>query len=94
MISIAKSLCAYTAAAVLAEGTTPLEGSADLELPDQANRRGIFPSERWFSVIKIFRQKNFSDKNVFETHLGDFLKNRPVARPMSSRVKLMELSAI
>ena len=34
------------AATVLTEGKTLLEGSADLEILHQANRRGILPSGR------------------------------------------------
>ena len=45
------------AAAVLTEGKTPPEGSADFEILHQANRRGILPPERGVII---------SVKNVFE----------------------------
>ena len=47
------------AATVLTKGTTLPEGSADLEISHQANRRGILPSERVgiFSVRKMNLKK-------------------------------------
>ena len=46
------------AATVLTEGKTPLEGSADLEVLHQANRKGILPSgKEYFSAMKMYLKR-------------------------------------
>ena len=56
-------------ATVLTEGKTLPEGSADLEISHQANRRGILPSGR-----DLF----FSDNNALEK--GNFLSQKNLKR--------------
>ena len=62
-------------ATFLTENKTLHEGSADLESPHQANRRGMLPSERvYYSELKkVFEESNF--KLFLKRCLWIFVKN-------------------